>query len=727
MKRIFVKSLAVWVLFSFHYLGVANAEANPLKVLSLNPSPNYGLCQGPESMAHLVDGKTVADPIWTRGGCLGWTNNGPVRIMIDVGDSSQQSLCGTLMIHTAKGTKAGAEPPARIDVYNRGSDGNYYYAAGVQVNAASFRDNQSFWIPLHVDNMSPHLLLILRPNGNYLFTDEIDYKAQASSGATVSYQKVGEVSACVADSEQRLRQAMISAIKPPANFVESWTSMYPGAEEEIWVVDRPFGALPQYPPAQTITTNSRHIDLTGFKGWAQSACVCVLNLSTAARTCTLKLGGGAAAVSSLHLMQAQKILAAEGTIVFDPLVRLAGGALTVPPGEAAYLWVQCNMGDLSPGQYPSLLTLTDTASNHSVRIPIDISVANALRESRKPTAVNWAYPGDKPIWNCDNNVVISDLVGHGINVFVVPSWDIPAPQASGVWDANAAKRLASDLTLYKGNRLILLFLNIYGRKLANYESASFQQQSLRPWLSQLQAFMLSQGLSNSQWALYPEDEPSGDGLKTLAGLLAFIKKQAPNIQIFEDPTTSYTSPTKIDDLQAIAPYVDIWQPNANCAYGAGISFFQKLSNHWSTYSNPPSPAKSASPEVYMADSWFAWAYGATGTGFWSYSDTDGTSAWNDLDGKRPDWAVVYENAAGPLTSRRWEAFREGLQDFQLLQSISTGDVSSGLSAQSIAQQVQPLFNQTPVQYDKIWVLHQRLLVNSKSANFVRPVEKVTVR
>lgn len=56
---------------------------------------------------------------------------------------------------------------------------------------------------------------------------------------------------------------------------------------------------------------------------------------------------------------------------------------------------------------------------------------------------------------------------------------------------------------------------------------------------------------------------------------------------------------------------------------------------------------------------------AKGVGFWAYSDTSGSSAWDDFDGRRPDYAVVYENKNGPVSSRRWEAFREGIEDYQL--------------------------------------------------------------
>jgi hypothetical protein len=67
-------------------------------------------------------------------------------------------------------------------------------------------------------------------------------------------------------------------------------------------------------------------------------------------------------------------------------------------------------------------------------------------------------------------------------------------------------------------------------------------------------------------------------------------------------------------------------------------------------------------------------------GFWSYSDTNGSSAWDDIDGRRPDWAVVYESDKGVVSSRRWEAFREGLEDYALLVAPSTVTAQQGIRA-----------------------------------------------
>jgi len=91
------------------------------------------------------------------------------------------------------------------------------------------------------------------------------------------------------------------------------------------------------------------------------------------------------------------------------------------------------------------------------------------------------------------------------------------------------------------------------------------------------------------------------------------------------------------------------------------------------------PSKLVDPtRGYRMLAWEAWARGLSGAAFWSYGDTGTRSAdaWDDFDGERSDYAVVYgsQGAAVPLgpesfaPSKRWQAFRIGMQESALLES-----------------------------------------------------------
>jgi hypothetical protein len=99
--------------------------------------------------------------------------------------------------------------------------------------------------------------------------------------------------------------------------------------------------------------------------------------------------------------------------------------------------------------------------------------------------------------------------------------------------------------------------------------------------------------------------------------------------------------------------------------GAKAAFLKRFNRMIWSYSGS---GKHADPlRAYRAQAWRAFQHGATGIGFWAYADVGQSgTAWDDLDGTRPDPAVIYEAANGVASSKRWEAWREGVEDYELL-------------------------------------------------------------
>jgi len=89
-------------------------------------------------------------------------------------------------------------------------------------------------------------------------------------------------------------------------------------------------------------------------------------------------------------------------------------------------------------------------------------------------------------------------------------------------------------------------------------------------------------------------------------------------------------------------------------------------------------------------SWKAFRDGYTGIGFWAYADSGNGdnpgSVWDDFDGRNPDYAVIYDgDGTSILSSRRWEGWRMGIEDYELLAMYAKakGDAAAKALAKSV--------------------------------------------
>ena len=187
---------------------------------------------------------------------------------------------------------------------------------------------------------------------------------------------------------------------------------------------------------------------------------------------------------------------------------------------------------------------------------------------------------------------------------------------------------------------------------------------VRSWVAHLKAL----GYGYDKFAMYPIDEPGlNDGLVAAYLHNAKLTRTAdPQVQMYTDPVARITE----EELHEMTPYVDIWCPNRvgfmldvgaekmaiMQATGATMWNYECLGN-----------AKHQSPlGYYRGQAWLAWHHNLTGIGFWSYC-TSGADPWY-----RPqdtlDYLLTYQGD-GVVASKRWEAVRDGVEDFAMLYAL----------------------------------------------------------
>lgn len=686
------------LIFALALLGVSSGHAEPIQVTALKPVPNYYLTANfkdvNEAMQRLTDGIWSDSWMWAGANAaksLGW--DGRLRTTIEIANTA--SGPGQLQLHIGKAAGSGVFVPFRADVY--GYDGiRYLYLGGAQFDDSVFPGNgASSWLILPGMNAYPKMAIVISIKGRYLMMDEIRWQPSGNSGA----QPVEAILPLEKDSADRLKAWLWSADVLAESTLMDWQRTFGAPASWINPTWEKWENVSRFPTAAHIVQQQSNNPVLSFRGLyqdKQAALIGILNPTSTA--IGVKIESGSDAFSLGHL---QAVLAATGAIVHDPIPAIApGSVLILPANQATYVWVTADLSKLATSSLNTTLIIKNAQSGEQIgNIPVVLESIRTQLTTPAPRSTTWGYAQEwldiaAPIWK-DAQQALADQLAHGTNIHVISSHNIP--QVGALTDQARITRLDNHVNFYKGKGQILLFTGW------SVNSPASTDDRLLEWAGWIQNFMTNRGLSNQDWAVYPIDEPNGDAaqpdtklgyLKTVADIL---KTNYPAIRIYANPIPNYGgAPLSTEHLRPLANVIDLWQPAYQLfdgSVGMGstrqqfIDFFTTTGRPWWIFHNTIAPTKSADPlNSYLLIGWRAFQLGASGGGFWSYSDTSYSSAWDDFD-SRPggdwstsysDWAVVYESvdgSGGPVTSRRWEAYRQGLQDYGLMHTTRAANGS----------------------------------------------------
>ena len=132
----------------------------------------------------------------------------------------------------------------------------------------------------------------------------------------------------------------------------------------------------------------------------------------------------------------------------------------------------------------------------------------------------------------------------------------------------------------------------------------------------------------------------------------------PEVRVFQD---HMDTPERIKEF---APYIDVWCPVQHQLGYPGLAAMKATGKPvwmyecWTTPGFPPSRHR------FMG--WRVWHYELDGLSFWTYMPCQ----WNDLS-RVPNYGLYYPTSTGgPIPSKRWMAWRQGLDDYLYLDAYT---------------------------------------------------------
>ncbi|MCC6821706.1 MAG: VCBS repeat-containing protein [Verrucomicrobia subdivision 3 bacterium] len=416
-----------------------------------------------------------------------------------------------------------------------------------------------------------------------------------------------------------------------------------------------------------------------FGGETECAALNVFNLSSQPRTFRVELGPLAQgektvpARDAVALLEVLDVPTERCDMEADALAPLGvASVLQVPAWSGRQLWLNVNSRSLTAGNWNGsirLRSLEVAPVETTAALSVTVSPAR-LPEKQALHNCGWGYVHSSMLKDYPAEA-IADQVAHGTDVFVGTFFPQARFDATGNLVGEIDYREHDAYVKQHACHGIILFCGYQGalQGPAAADSDAYRQahvQWLRAWVKHLAEL----GVGYDGFALYPVDEPGlSQGLVAAYLRLAKLAREAdPRIQMYTDPVGQIAE----DELRQMLSYVDIWCPNR-----AGLVLDQKqkakldiikASGKAVWMYECDDNAKHQSPlGYYRAQAWLAWRHQMTGIGFWSYC-TSQDDPWF-VPRLRYDYLLVYPGN-GVVSSKRWEAVRDGIEDYGMLELLS---------------------------------------------------------
>ena len=679
---------------------------------TLSHPPNYPYCTDPGDATDLTDGIRY-DPrgtsLWTQKTSVGWALGEQFkRIEIDLGEICRITA---VTIETAADARSQGTFPLSVMVF-LSDDGESYSFAGELINEAV---NQNRYV-VHtfqlndLEEQGRYVRLQTIRGGFYVFCDEIEVLGTRAAGLRPQTRPLN-AAAALALAKQRvpvlrqnnsslsllaeararltaeqdahpaatqaalsdlddLKQAILSRTQAhPIDFYKgipftpldhrtgeivgaflATTGRDPLGVEAVnpWADHLPFNGKPS-PPA----IRAPHL-LAGE--WAEMA-FNVTNSTATQRAVSVAVAG--LPKGAIRLQEVVFVEAFGFRTRADALLPLKE-TLELPAGICKQIWLSIDTRNLAPGAYAGTLRLSDGRLLKTQ--PFSFVVTPLKMPAQASLDINVFSYLHLNLGVADPAGMARDLAEHYVNNQTIISPYLPQPRVNAAGDSIGPMDF-SKMDVYMDRlpqtRRWTLWTGFEWdhRQMVPIAGQPRRQKIFAQWLKEVIQHMKQKGYGYDQFAFLWIDEPNQENMRKIVKPASDVLRQVdPQAQVWLDISSDNTAAS----LAAYENCVDIWCPTSE---KLGWEFWQgKHTWHYDSASD-----KSRSPAGhYRSKAWKSLAHGTTGNAFWTY--TDNSHLWDDYAGN-PTYSVVYDGPDGVVSSKRWDAYRAGVEDYELGQLL----------------------------------------------------------
>ncbi len=702
----------------------ATAAANVARgrPYTLSHPPNYPYCTDDGDATDLTDGVRYnprGTSLWTQKGTVGWAVGDQLKsIEIDLGQ-----ICSveSVTFETAADSRSQGTFPLAVLVF-LSDDGKSYSYAGNIINEAV---SQAVYV-VHtfklggLKEQGRFVRLVTISGGFYVFVDEIEVLGSKTAGLVAKkrdltaasvlkfaqervplYRQNNSSLVLLAHARQRMeaqpegkpREQALGAMTTLKSRILSRDQSenvdfrrgipFTKLDQEICgavgrfladsidvaVIVRPASPWAPLMPFDRPDPVPQTLHLMKNE-WGELA----FNITNAtAESVELKISIDRALAGAVSLFEVKFVEAFGFRIRADALMPLRG-KLQIPPGMTKQVWLSIDTRKLPPGKHEGSFAITGDGVAKNLQFSFTVAPVEMPRPSLN--VVNFSYM-HWPVTKADPKGVARDLKEHYVDTQVVVSSYLPYPVANPEGDIVKPmdfSKLDRYMDLLPDTRLWIFFTGFEWdhRKMYPKPGEARRERLFKQWLTAMIAHLKKRGLGYDNFAFLWHDEPGQKSVREIvAPSTAALRQVDPKVQVWIDISADHTA----ESIRQFADAADIWCPSS-----------EKLEwDIWKgkrTWYYDSASDKSRSPTGhYRYKLWRAFKHGATGNGFWTY--TDSSHLWDDYAGS-PTYSVVYDGPDGVVSSKRWEAYRAGVEDYELCRMLQQAIVAAANSGDATA-------------------------------------------
>lgn len=353
----------------------------------------------------------------------------------------------------------------------------------------------------------------------------------------------------------------------------------------------------------------------------------------------------------IKLFEVKQVKTNTGKVYSDPIVQINSN-VSLPNNESKLFIFQIIGKQI--GTANSTISINNGNQKKNIAIRTTIKMPSAILEDLN--GINWHNFESPMLINRAIEAGI-DLFDHHINTIVIPSNKLPAIDGA---DFSKIKKYSSYI---KNVKNILIYHYPKFNKKAHPLLSNQWKKLFAIWYTNMLNAFASAGYSKDHVYFYPYDEIKIDRVTELERFYTWAKSAITDFKL-------YSTITNEEAANRIVPLADITQLVHLHVPKLIETYYPKKKELWMYDTFGPTYALSPY-SYYRLMAWIAYYRDIKGIGFWNYASIGKkvNNAIDDIINAEVDsYSVIYtDENLGIISSRRWEAFRLGIEDYRILQ------------------------------------------------------------